>query len=94
MKRRLKGKIVSNKMDKTVKILVERVKTHPIYKKKYKVSKNYNAHTEDAKKFIVGEIVFIEETRPISKTKRWVVVDDKAKEDMKKNTKKEKKEGK
>lgn len=78
MKRRLVGKIVSNKMDKTVVVAVERAKTHPIYKKKFKVTKKYKAHAENAKEIPLGSKVIIEETRPISKEKRWRVVSSKS----------------
>lgn len=72
MKRILKGKVVSDKMDKTVVVLVERMKTHPIYRKKYKVSKKLLAHNEKGVK--IGDLVEIEETNPMSKRKRWKVV--------------------
>lgn len=74
MKRRLIGKVVSNKMDKTIVVLVERVKAHPIYKKKYKVSKRFKAHAENAKEVVMGSVVTIEESRPMSKEKRWCIV--------------------
>lgn len=75
MKRRLNGKIVSNKMDKTVSVSVERVKTHPIYKKKYKVTNKFKAHAENASELEIGKEVTIEETKPMSREKRWIVVD-------------------
>ena len=70
MKRTLTGKVVSDKMTKTIVVLVERVKVHPIYKKKYTVSTKFKAHDEKgvAK---VGDMVEIEESRPLSATKRW-----------------------
>lgn len=70
--RKLKGTVVSDKMDKTVVVKVERVKTHPIYHKKYKASTKFMAHDEAGHK--VGDVVEIEETRPMSKDKRWCVV--------------------
>lgn len=76
MKRRLIGKVVSNKMDKTIVISVERVKEHPIYKKKYKVSKRFKAHAENAKEVVMGSVVTIEESRPMSKEKRWKIVNN------------------
>ena len=79
MKRRLTGKVTSNKMDKTVVVTVERVKTHPIYRKKYKVSRKFKAHAENAKEIPVGSAVTIEESRPLSKDKRWKIVDEKLK---------------
>ncbi len=73
MKRRVKGTVSSTKMEKTVVVTVERLKEHPIYRKKYKVKKNYKAHCElpDIKE---GDIVVIEETKPISKDKKWIIV--------------------
>ena len=72
-KRRLKGVIVSNKMQNTVVVKVERVKEHPKYKRRYKVHKKYKAHyTEGELK--VGDKVLIEETTPISKDKKWKIV--------------------
>jgi small subunit ribosomal protein S17 len=71
-KRQLTGTIVSNKMQKTVVVRVERLKEHPKYKRRFKVSKNYKAHTDQECK--VGEKVIIEECRPISKEKRWRVI--------------------
>lgn len=72
-RRRLEGVVVSDKMEKTVTVRVDRVKTHPKYRKQYKVSDRYAAHDEkgEAK---TGDKVTIEETRPLSKTKRWRVV--------------------
>jgi len=72
-KRQLKGIIVSDKMQKTVVVSVETVKEHPKYKRRYKMHKKYKAHyTEGEHK--VGDTVIIEETRPISKDKKWKVV--------------------
>ena len=73
-KRILQGTVVSDKTDKTVVVKVERRFTHPLFKKTVRRSKNYQAHDE-ANKFKVGDVVSIEECRPISKTKRWVVLD-------------------
>jgi len=72
-KRRLKGEIVSDKMIKTVVVEVETVKSHPKYKKRYKVSKRYKAHDADGQ-YKEGDRVIIEETRPLSKGKRWKVI--------------------
>jgi small subunit ribosomal protein S17 len=72
-KRTLQGVVVSDKQDKTVVVRVERRFTHPIYKKTIRRSKNYHAHDE-GNTYAVGDIVWIEESRPISKTKRWTVV--------------------
>lgn len=71
-KRQLKGKIVSNAMQKTVVVEVESVKEHSLYEKKYKSHKKYKAHTEK-ENYQIGDIVVIEECRPISKDKRWQV---------------------
>ncbi len=74
-KKRLKGTIVSNKMQKTVVVRVERFKEHPKYKKRYRVHKKYKAHIEDGN-FKVGDKVLIEECGPISKDKKWRVIKD------------------
>jgi small subunit ribosomal protein S17 len=73
-KRILQGVVVSDKQEKTVVVKVERRFTHPLLKKTVRRSKNYHAHDE-LRKFKVGDSVSIEETRPISKLKRWVVLD-------------------
>lgn len=73
MKRKLKGTIVSDKMSKTVVVRVERIKKHPKYKRRYKVSRKYQAHIED-NNLKIGDKVVIEECRPISKRKRWRVI--------------------
>jgi small subunit ribosomal protein S17 len=73
-KRILQGVVVSDKQDKTVVVKVERRFTHPVMKKTVRRTKNYHAHDENnAAK--IGDTVFIEESRPISKTKSWVLVD-------------------
>ncbi|MEL6735382.1 MAG: 30S ribosomal protein S17 [Pseudomonadota bacterium] len=73
-KRILQGTVVSDKNDKTVVVKVERRFTHPLFKKTVRRSKNYKAHDEtNAKK--VGDMVSIEESRPISKDKSWIVVE-------------------
>ena len=72
MARRIRGTVSSDKMDKTVVVTVERVKTHPIYRKKYKVSTNFKAHDEQ-NQYKTGDIVVIAESRPLSRDKRWVV---------------------
>ena len=70
----LKGVIVSDKMDKTVVVSVSRFVKHPLYGKFYKVSKKYKAHDEE-NKYKVGDKVEIVETRPISKDKKFKVID-------------------
>lgn len=68
------GKVVSDKMDKTITVLVETYKKHPLYGKRVKYSKKFKAHDENntAK---IGDIVKIMETRPLSKDKRWRLVE-------------------
>ena len=73
-KRILIGTVVSDKTDKTVTVKVERKVKHPLYGKIIRRSKKYHAHDE-ANEFKAGETVRIEETRPISKTKSWRVLD-------------------
>jgi len=68
-----KGTVVSDKMDKTVVVEINEVKTHPIYKKKYEISKNIKAHDEK-NEYAVGDIVEITGCRPMSKDKTFVVV--------------------
>ena len=72
-KKRLQGKIVSDKMQKTVVVKVERIKKHPKYKKRYKVFKKFKAQTENGD-YKVGDKVVIEECRPLSKEKKWRVI--------------------
>jgi len=72
-KHKLKGIVVSDKMQKTVVVKVERQVRHPRYKKVYKVHKRYKAHDEK-EEYKIGDKVFIEECRPLSKGKKWKVV--------------------
>lgn len=72
-RRRLKGIVVSAKMQKTAVVKVDRLKFHPKYKKYYKVSKKFKAHNED-NKYKEGDKVIIEQTRPLSKEKRWRII--------------------
>lgn len=72
-KKQIIGAVVSNKMQKTVVVKVERIKEHPKYKKRYKVHKKYKAHDEKGE-CKVGDKVIIEECRPMSKEKRWRVI--------------------
>ena len=72
-KRILQGVVVSDKQEKTLVVKVERRFTHPLLKKTVRRSKNYHAHDE-ANAYSVGDLVWIEERRPISKLKRWAVV--------------------
>jgi len=73
-KKRLQGIVVSDKMQKTVVVKVERLKLHPRFKRLYKVHKKFKAHDEK-NECRVGDVVVIEETRPLSKEKRWRVVE-------------------
>lgn len=75
MKTIKKGIVVSDKMDKTIIVLVNYYKTHPIYKKRYKKSKRFYAH-DDKNMYKIGDKVSITEARPYSKTKRWIVLYD------------------
>ena len=72
IRRTLQGRVVSDKMDKTVTVLVERTVTHALYGKVVRQSKKYHAHVED-NGVHEGDVVVIEECRPISKTKTWKV---------------------
>src|SRR5215212_1923891 len=71
-KRTLQGVVVSDKQDKTIIVRVERRFTHPILKKTVRRTNKFHAHDE-TNEFSVGDVVWIEEHRPISKLKRWVV---------------------
>ena len=71
--RKLKGIVVSDKMAKTVVVSVVRLKKHQVYKKYFKVTKRFKAHDEN-NEYKVGDKVVIEETRPLSREKRWRVV--------------------
>ena len=72
VKRTLKGVVVSDKMDKTIVVLVERLKQHPRYKKRYKAHKKYKAHDPE-NKYKKGDKVVIQESKPLSKDKKWIV---------------------
>ena len=73
-KRILQGVVVSDKTDKTVTVKVERKFLHPLYQKTVRTSKKYAAHDEQ-NKYKIGDEVKIEESKPISKTKKWVVIE-------------------
>jgi len=70
--RALTGTVVSDKMNKTVTVLVERKVKHPLYGKIIRLSKKYHAHDEN-NEYQLGDLVVIEECRPISRTKAWRV---------------------
>ena len=72
-KKQLKGIIISTKMKNTVVVRVERIKEHPKYKRRFKVHKNYKAHVAGGE-YKEGDNVVIEETKPISKDKKWLLV--------------------
>ncbi len=74
VKRQLKGIVTSDKMDKTVTVKVDRYVKHPKYGKYYTVSKKYKAHDE-ANAYKIGDTLIIEETKPISKDKSFVVIE-------------------
>lgn len=71
--RTLKGIVVSDKMQKTIVVAINRLTMHPKYKKYYKITKKYKVHDEK-NEYHTGDKVLIQETRPMSKDKRWKVV--------------------
>lgn len=75
MARSKKGIVTSNKMEKTLVIQVHTYKMHPKYKKRYRTSKKFYAHNPDNSKYQIGDEITIYETRPLSKLKRWTVVE-------------------
>jgi small subunit ribosomal protein S17 len=68
------GRVVSNKMDKTIVVVVETLKKHRIYKRTFKQTKRFQAHDEE-NACQIGDVVRIEESRPLSKMKRWRLVE-------------------
>nr|MDD3720078.1 30S ribosomal protein S17 [Candidatus Gracilibacteria bacterium] len=72
--RTIKGLVTSSKMDKTVVVSVNDYKSHPKYKKRFKVTKKFYAHDEQ-NVCTEGDVIVIKETRPLSKTKRWDFVE-------------------
>ena len=72
-KRILRGVVVSDKADKTITVRVSRKVMHPVYKKYINRSKKYSVHDE-SNQFKTGQLVSIQENKPISKTKKWVVI--------------------
>jgi len=72
-KRIMQGVVVSDKMEKTIVVNVERKFPHPLYKKFIKRSKRYHVHDKD-NQFKMGDIVNVQECRPLSKSKRWKVI--------------------
>ncbi|MEK7094217.1 MAG: 30S ribosomal protein S17 [Patescibacteria group bacterium] len=73
VKRRLRGIIMSDKMEKTRVVSVTRLKKHPKYSKYYRITTKFKAH-DNENQYKTGEEVWIEEGRPMSKEKRWVIV--------------------
>ncbi len=71
-RRTMQGRVVSNKMQKTVVVAVESVRQHPLYKRNIRRTKKFKAHDEE-NRCQVGDVVIIAESRPISKEKHWVV---------------------
>ncbi|MEK7162832.1 MAG: 30S ribosomal protein S17 [Patescibacteria group bacterium] len=72
MKRTLQGIIISDKMNKTRVVAITRLKKHPRYQKYYKITRKFKAHDEK-NEYKAGEKVTIEETRPMSRDKRWII---------------------
>jgi small subunit ribosomal protein S17 len=68
------GRVVSNKMEKTVVVRVDYLKPHPLYRKIIRKTSKFHAH-DDANECRIGDTVKIEESRPLSRTKRWRVVE-------------------
>lgn len=77
-KRRFQGIVVSDAMDKTIVVKVDRVRKHAIYKKRFTVSTKYKVHDE-RNQYSVGDEVTFEECRPLSKDKKWRVIYNAAK---------------
>ena len=73
-RRVLTGTVISSAMDKTVVVEVVSIKAHPVYKKRYRTTKKYYVHDEE-NQCNPGDKISISETRPLSKTKRWRVLD-------------------
>lgn len=73
-RRRVVGKVISDKMEKTITVQVQRRVLHPVYRKYVTRRKNYKAHDE-SNSAVLNDTVVIEESRPMSKTKRWVLVE-------------------
>jgi small subunit ribosomal protein S17 len=73
-RRVLMGTVISSAMDKTVVVKVVSLKAHPVYKKRYRTTKKYYVHDEE-NQCNQGDRITISETRPLSKTKRWRVLD-------------------
>ena len=70
------GVVVSNKMDKTIVVAVDTLKTHPKYLKQYRSTKKYKVHVEDASKYSIGQKVSFQECRPMSRDKRHTIISE------------------
>ena len=81
-KRRLKGVVASDKMDKTRVVRIDVLKKHSRYHKYFTVSKKLKVHDKE-NKYKIGDRVVIEECRPLSKDKKWIIVDNKKEENIK-----------
>lgn len=73
-RKKLVGRVISDKMDKTIVVRVERTRRHPLYGKVIRLSKKYKAHDE-GNTAVTGDTVQIIESRPLSKEKRWVMTE-------------------
>jgi len=69
----MKGIVISNNLDKTITVNVNRTKQHPLYKKRYNIDKKYQVH-DPKNKFKIGDSVEFKPCRPISKKKKWKVI--------------------
>jgi len=69
-----KGTLISAKQDKTLIVVVHTYKRHPKYLKKYRISKKFYVHNPENKKFEIGDEITFYETKPLSKLKRWTII--------------------
>ena len=72
-----KGTVSSNKQERTIVVTVHTYENHPKYKKRYRVSKKFHVDNPGEKEFNIGDEVTIYETRPISKLKKWTIIEPK-----------------
>lgn len=79
MIRSKKGTVTAQKQDKTVVVTVHTYKNHPKYKKRYRVSKKFQVHNPENAKFELGDTVTFYETKPISKLKKWTLINPETK---------------
>lgn len=73
IKRQFTGAVTSHRMNKTAVVTINRIKIHPKYKKRYTVTKKFKAHDEE-NIYKAGDLVIIEECKPLSKEKRWKII--------------------